>query len=196
MAVTARTVSLGTSLPDFTLPAVTGGVVSSGDIPEGTAVVVMFICNHCPYVQHIHEPLVALAAEYDNRGVAFLAVASNDVTAYPEDGPDHMAEQARTSGYTFPYLFDEDQAVAKLFRAMCTPDFYLFDGGHRLTYHGQFDSSRPKNDIRPDGADLRGAIECVLAGTDVTGEASPSIGCGIKWREGNEPEYVLTNAPS
>jgi thiol-disulfide isomerase/thioredoxin len=151
--------------------------------------VVMFICNHCPYVKHIRPGLAEIARDYGKRGVAFVAINSNDVEQYPADSPPNMAAEALQFGYSFPYLFDEHQAVAKAYRAACTPDIYLFDGDRRLVYRGQFDASRPGNDVPVTGRDLRGAIDALQAGLEITAEQIPSMGCNIKWRPGNEPEY-------
>jgi peroxiredoxin len=183
---------IGTPLPEFKLPDVRDGknrrIVASSDL-SGRPAVIAFICNHCPYVKHIRSELAALGRECEARGVGMVAVSSNDVAAYPADGPEAMAEEARAAGYVFPYLFDEDQAVAQLFRAACTPDFYLFDAAGSLVYRGQFDDSRPGNGKPVTGADLRQALDAVLAGQKPSPEQRPSIGCNIKWKPGNEPAY-------
>jgi len=151
--------------------------------------VVMFICNNCPYVKHIRGGLVQLANDYQSRGVGLVAISSNDVANYPEDSPAKMAEEAKSAGYTFPYLYDATQAVAKAYRAACTPDFFLFDRGRRLVYRGQLDASRPGNGIPVTGRDLRAALDAVLAGKAPSLLQTPSMGCNIKWKRGSEPEY-------
>jgi hypothetical protein len=149
----------------------------------------MFICNHCPYVVHIRAGLAEFARAYQARGLAVVAINANDVAAYPDDRPEKMAEEKRRAGYVFPYLYDETQAVAKAYRAACTPDFFLFDGARRLVYRGQFDDSRPGNGRPVTGADLRAAVDAVLTGEAVPAEQRPSIGCNIKWKPGNAPGY-------
>ncbi len=184
MAATYSTMlPLGTIAPGFTLDdAVTGATMSLEDLKSDRATVVMFICNHCPYVVHVREGLVALAEEYIRRGVAFIAIGSNDAVAYPDDAPEKMREHALRYGYPFPYLYDESQEVARSFQAACTPDFYLFDGGLRLVYRGQMDASRPGNGLPVTGADLRSALDAVLSGAPVNEAQTPSIGCNIKWK--------------
>jgi len=150
---------------------------------------VIFMCNHCPYVVHVAEGLARLAAEYQRRGVAVVGINSNDVSAYPDDAPERMAEEVKRRGYTFPYLYDESQAAAKAYRAACTPDFYVFDRGRKLVYRGQMDSSRPNSGLPVTGVDLRAALDAVLAGQPVSAAQKPSLGCNIKWKPGNEPEY-------
>jgi thiol-disulfide isomerase/thioredoxin len=191
MAKTSSTMTpLGTSLPPFSLTdAVSGRTVSDEDLAGAPGVLVMFLCNHCPYVRHLRRGIAALGREYAGRGLAVVAVASNDVRAYPQDGPDGMREEAEDAGYTFPYLFDETQEVAKAFQAACTPDFFLFDREMRLVYRGQFDGSRPSNDVPVTGADLREAADAVLEGKTPSAEQTPSIGCNIKWAPGNEPAW-------
>ena len=149
----------------------------------------MFICNHCPYVQHIRAGLAQLARDYAPRGVAIVAINANDVTNYPEDSPARMRAEARAAGYTFPYLYDESQAVARAYRAACTPDFFLFDQARKLVYRGQFDDSRPGNGRPVTGQDLRAALDAVLAGNPVSRQQQPSMGCNIKWKPGNAPDY-------
>jgi thiol-disulfide isomerase/thioredoxin len=149
----------------------------------------MFICNHCPFVKHIREELAQLGRDYGQRDVAIYAINSNDIDKYPADGPAHMKQEAAAWGYTFPYLLDEDQEVAKAYQAACTPDFYVFDGDKRLVYRGQLDDSRPSNDKPVDGRDLRAALDAVLAGEAVPEQQTPSIGCSIKWKPGNAPAY-------
>jgi len=191
MVLTASTMlPLGTPAPDFRLPEpATGRVVSRDDFASAPGLLVMFISNHCPYVKHIKKELASFAREYMERGLAIVAINSNDVSAYPEDSPERMAEEARRFGYPFPYLFDETQEVARAYRAACTPDFFLFDRERRLCYRGQFDDSRPGNGLPVTGADLRAAADAVLAGRPVPGNQKPSLGCNIKWKPGNEPDY-------
>jgi peroxiredoxin len=183
MAETASTMlPLGTQAPHFQLPDPHGKRTSSDDFQSAPALLVAFICNHCPYVKHIRSQFAELAKEYQARGVAVVAISSNDVASFPEDSPEKMAEEIVQAGYTFPYLYDESQDVAKAYRAACTPDFFLFDGNRRLVYRGQFDDSRPKNGLPVTGADLRAALEAVLAGRPVPGDQKPSVGCNIKWK--------------
>lgn len=190
MARTPSTMlALDTPAPDFALPEpATGQTVRRSDF-AGKPLLVAFICNHCPYVIHIRDPFVALVKEYQARGVAVVAINANDVANYPDDSPEKMAEAVRTYGYTFPYLFDESQAVAKAYQAACTPDLYLFDANHRLYYRGQFDDARPRNDEPVTGKDLRAALDALLAGDPPPAEQKPSLGCNIKWKAGNEPDY-------
>lgn len=186
MSATPSTMlSLGTKAPDFNLPSVNGGNLTLNYTKNSKAFVVMFICNHCPYVQHIEEELVNLADEYIQQGIAFIAISSNDAEKYPDDGPDKMAQK----NYPFPYLYDEDQEVAKAYEAACTPDFYIYDGNNELVYRGQFDDSRPGNDKPVTGNDLREALDAILEGEPVSEDQTPSIGCNIKWKQGNEPDY-------
>ena len=174
---------LGTKAPDFVLPdTVSGKMVSLQDIRSGKATVVMFLCNHCPYVIHVNPELVRLAREYQAKGVSFVGISSNDVEKYPEDAPDKMTIFAHEEGYTFPFLYDESQAVARAYDAACTPDFYVFDSDLRLVYRGRLDGSRPKNDLPLTGTDLRAALDAVLAGQAVTEKQYPSGGCNIKWK--------------
>ena len=182
-------VPLGTKACDFELPNVDGRLVRLEDVrgPRGT--VVMFICNHCPFVKHVADQLAALGRDYMPRGVGFAAISSNDVSAHPADSPEQMVHEAEERGYPFPYLYDETQEVAKAYHAACTPDFYLFDAGRRLVYRGQLDASRPGSGTPVTGADLRTAIEAVLAGKPAAAEQIPSLGCNIKWKAGNEPPY-------
>ena len=184
---------LGTQAPDFSLLNVDSQTISLSDFEGKPALLVMFICNHCPFVKHIADELSALGREYQSRGAAVVAISSNDSTKYPEDSPEQMVHEAETRGYVFPYLFDEDQAVAKAYKAACTPDFFLFDGDQNLVYRGQLDASRPGNDIPVTGSDLRAALDAVLSGQAVAQEQTPSIGCNIKWVETQEPEYFLPN---
>ena len=180
---------LGTKAPDFRLPDTAGKMVSLADFESATALLVVFMCNHCPYVKHIRTGLAQLARDYMTRGVSIVGISSNDVENYPQDSPQKMAEEAKAAGYTFPYLYDETQAVAKAYRAACTPDLYLFDGEQRLAYRGQFDDSRPGNNVPVTGKDLRVALDALLAGKPVPPNQKASIGCNIKWKPGNEPEY-------
>ncbi|HKK71694.1 MAG TPA: thioredoxin family protein [Candidatus Krumholzibacteria bacterium] len=191
MAATPSTMlELGTSAPDFSLPdTVGGGRVSRDDFADARALLVMFVCNHCPFVIHVREELARLAADYRNRGVAVVAVSANDVEKYPQDSPEKMKEFAAQNGWDFPYLYDASQEVAKAYRAACTPDFFLFDGDRKLVYRGQLDDSRPESGIPVTGADLRAALDRVLAGEAVPPAQKPSLGCNIKWKPGNEPEY-------
>ncbi len=190
VAVTSTMLPLGSVVPDFMLPdTTTGKLWSPADAEGAPALVVGFICNHCPYVKHIRPVLAQVTASLLDRGVAVVGVNSNDPDAHPDDSPDQMAREAAEFGYRFPYLFDETQEVAKAFRAACTPDFYVFDGDRRLVYRGQFDSSRPRSDLPVTGEDLQAAVDAVLAGRPVTDDQRPSMGCNIKWRPGNEPDY-------
>jgi thiol-disulfide isomerase/thioredoxin len=180
---------LGTIAPDFCLPdPATGQEVSLADISQGArATVVMFLCNHCPYVLYVNPEIVRIVEEYHPRGVAFVGINSNDAEAYPEDAPERMPAHAQAVGYTFPYLYDQTQEVARAYDAACTPDFYVFDAERKLVYRGQLDSSRPKrNPIPPTGEDLRAALDAVLAGQPVSPHQRPSGGCNIKWREQRE----------
>jgi len=180
---------LGTPAPPFSLPDTDGRTVSLADYVGAPALLVMFICNHCPYVKHLRAALAELGREYSARGVGIVAVSANDAERYPADAPEMMRREKAEAGYTFPYLFDESQQVAKAYRAACTPDFFLFDGERRLVYRGQFDDSRPANGRPVTGRDLRAALDAVLAGEAVPAEQVPSIGCNIKWRPGSEPDY-------
>jgi peroxiredoxin len=179
---------LGTKAPAFRLPDPSGKWVSSEDFAKALALVVAFICNHCPYVIHIRSRFAELAKEYHARGVAVVAINSNDAIAYPDDAPEKMAEQIREAGYTFPYLYDETQEVAKAYRAACTPDLYVFDANRALVYRGQFDDSRPRNDVPVTGADLCAALDAVLKGRPAPANQKPSVGCSIKWKPGNAPQ--------
>jgi peroxiredoxin len=190
MALTPSTMlPLGTAAPDFRLPDTNGKMVSLADFKEARALVIAFICNHCPYVKHIRAGLAQFGRDAQKQGVAVVAINANDAKNYAEDSPAKMVIEAREAGYVFPYLYDESQAVAKAYRAACTPDFYVFDAQRRLVYRGQFDASRPGNGITVTGADLRAAVEAVLAGKKVAEKQTASIGCNIKWRAGNEPDY-------
>jgi len=181
---------LGTLAPDFRLPDFDGHIHARDDFGGAAALLVAFVCNHCPFVRHIRDAFAAFALEYEPRGLAIVAINSNDLETYPQDGPDVMRQEAAEFGYRFPYLLDESQATARAYRAACTPDFFLFDAARRLVYRGQFDDSRPGNGRPVTGADLRAAVEATLAGRKPDAEQFPSIGCNIKWRKGNEPEYA------
>jgi len=190
MALTpSQMIALGTPAPDFDLPDVNGAQVKLADF-AGKPLLVMFLCNHCPYVKHVNEGLVAFAKDYAGTDLAVVAINSNDVANYPEDSPAKMKECAESLGYPFPYLFDASQEVAKFYSAACTPDFFLFDAGHALVYRGQMDESRPENGLPVDGADLRAAVDTVLGGGAPGGDQRPSLGCNIKWKAGNEPSYA------
>ena len=182
---------LGTPLPSFSLPDADGRIVSTDDFREAPALLVAFICGHCPFVTHIRTGFAEFAREYLARGLAIVAVNSNDIAAFPEDGPDGMRDEAASAGYVFPYLFDETQGVAKQFRAACTPDLYLFDQDRTLVYRGRFDDSRPRTNppMPVTGRDIRAAVDAVLAGTPVSQDQKGSVGCNIKWKRGNAPEY-------
>jgi hypothetical protein len=180
---------LGTALPPFRLPRLGGGEVSSDDFADAPALLVMFICPHCPFMQHIRRELGRFSRDYAPRGLAMVGINANDEAAYPDDGWDGMQAEAADGGYAFPYLKDDTQAVAKAFKAACTPDLFLFDRSRRLVYRGQFDSSRPRNNQPVTGADLRAACDAVLAGQTPSPDQRSSIGCNIKWKRGNEPEY-------
>jgi peroxiredoxin len=183
-------VPLGMKAPSFSLPEpATGKLVSLEDFSSAPALLVAFICNHCPFVKHVRDHFAQLAREYQARGVAVVAINSNDVNSYPQDSPQAMAEEAKRYGYTFPYLYDETQAAAKAYRAACTPDFYVFDRAQQLVYRGQMDDSRPGNLKPVNGADLRRALDATLEGRAVSAEQKASVGCNIKWKPGNEPEY-------
>jgi len=187
---TTTTLSLGTKAPTFHLPDPQGKAVSSDEFGGASALLVAFICNHCPFVKHIQSSFTTLAKEYQARGAAIIAISSNDAQSYPDDGPEKMAEEIRTAGYTFPYVYDESQEVARAYGALCTPDFFLFDRDQRLAYRGQFDGSRPKNNVPVTGADLRAAFDAVLEGRPVPGDHKPSVGCSIKWKPGNAAKIV------
>jgi peroxiredoxin len=187
----SRMVALGSPAPDFALPdVVTGRTVRLADFASAPALLVAFICNHCPYVKHVRAGFVAFAREYQPKGLAVVAISANDPAAYPEDAPEAMAREAKNAGFTFPYLYDETQVVARAYEAICTPDFFLFDRDRRLVYRGRFDASRPGSNVPVTGADLRAAVDALLAGRPVPAEQHPSMGCSIKWKPGNEPAYA------
>lgn len=191
MALTPSTMlELGTKAPDFNLPDTNGKNVKLADFSDKPVLLVAFICNHCPYVKHIREGFAQLAKEYQAKGVAVVAISSNDVTTHPDDAPAKMAEEVKLAGYTFPYLYDETQDVAKAYRAACTPDLYVFDKDRRLVYRGQLDDSRPGNEIPVTGKDLRAALDAALAGKPPLENQKPSIGCNIKWKPGRAPDYA------
>jgi len=187
---------LGTTLPSFSLPDFDGKTVSDADFKGSNALLVAFICKHCPFVRHIRSEFARFAKDYAAKGLRVVAVMSNSVEEFPEDAPEGMKQEAAEAGYVFPYLYDKDQKVAKAFKAACTPDLFLFDGNRRLAYRGQFDGSRPKNNVPVTGADLRAAADAVLAGQKPSEQQRPSMGCNIKWYPGNEPEYFSTPAAS
>lgn len=189
----ARTLStmlpLGTKAPDFSLVNVDGRTVSLADFAGRPALLVVFLCNHCPFVKHLADQLEELTSAYIAKGMGVVGISSNDVANYPADSPEQMVAEAEARGYQFPYLYDETQEVAKAYRAACTPDFFLFDGDQKLVYRGQFDDSRPDSGIPVTGADLRAAVDAVLAGRQPSAEQRASLGCNIKWKPGNEPDY-------
>ncbi len=189
VATLSTMLPLGTEAPDFTLPDFNGKTYSLDDFSDAKALLVMFLSNHCPFVKPVRREVARVAKKYQAKGVAVVAINANDIETYPEDSPENMAKEAKMIGYTFPYLFDESQEVAKAYHAACTPDFYVFDGDRRLAYRGQFDDSRPGKDIPVTGKDLRAALEAVLQQRPVAEEQKPSIGCNIKWKFGNEPDY-------
>ncbi len=192
MVVTNSTMlPLGTEAPDFSLPDTQGKIVSLADFKDAPALLVIFMCNHCPFVKHIIDELVKLVKEYQQKGVAVVGINSNDVGSFLEDRPDMMAKVARKKGFTFPYLYDESQNIAMIYHAACTPDFFLFDGDRKLVYRGQMDDSRPGNGIPVTGEDLRAALDAVLKGERVSAIQKPSMGCNIKWKGDNTPEYII-----
>lgn len=193
MVKTASTMlELGSPAPEFSLVNVDGRTLSMADFASAPALLVMFICNHCPFVKHVAEELARLGAEYQARGAAVVAINANDAAHYPDDSPERMVHEAENRGYSFPYLYDEDQSVAQEYKAACTPDFFLFDKDRFLVYRGQLDSSRPGTNIPVTGEDLRRALDAVLAGRPVPEPQKPSIGCNIKWKPGNEPDYFTS----
>lgn len=191
MAATPSTMlALGTQAPAFSLPDTVSGKTVTLDAFKGKpGLLVMFLCNHCPFVKHVQAELARIGREYGPKGLGIVAISSNDVANYPQDGPAEMKKEAAAAGYTFPYCYDETQEVAKAYQAACTPDFFLFDGARRLVYRGQLDDSRPKNGLPVTGKDLRAAIDAVLAGRVVSEKQMPSIGCNIKWKAGMAPTY-------
>jgi peroxiredoxin len=182
--------ALGTQAPEFNLPdVVSGETISLETFASKKALLVMFLCRHCPYVKHVEDELTKLGHDYAGMDIGMVAISSNDANTYPDDAPDGLKEMAETLGFNFPYCYDEDQEIAKAYTAACTPDFFLFDEARALVYRGQLDGSRPGNDIPVTGADLRAAIDAVLADKPVDANQMPSLGCNIKWKEGNEPAY-------
>lgn len=173
---------LGTPAPDFALPDTDGTIVRLSDFADQPALLVVFMCNHCPFVKHLREGLAEFAREYTEKGLGMVGISANDASSYPQDGPEEMAREKEEAGYVFPYLYDETQNIARAYAAACTPDFFLFDRKRRLVYRGQFDDSRPGNDHPVTGADLRAAVDAVLAGQPVPDSQKPSIGCNIKWK--------------
>ena len=189
MVKTASTMlSLGTQAPEFSLPNVDGTTVSLAQF-SGKPLLIIFMCNHCPFVVHIRSAFQQFVVEYQAKGMEIVGISSNDSAGFPQDGPEKMKVEAKSAGYTFPYLYDGTQEVAKAYKAACTPDIFLFDADHSLVYRGQFDASRPGNGLPVTGADLRAACDALLAGKPVSSEQRASIGCNIKWRSGQEPEY-------
>jgi len=190
MAVKSTMLALGTKAPGFTLDnVVSGNEVSLSDFDGKDALLVMFICNHCPYVRHVRSGLARFGVDYQDSSLGIVAISANDPDHHPDDGPEAMKVEAATQGYTFPYLFDDNQSVAAAYTAMCTPDFFLFDSNRELVYRGRFDESRPDSGVPVTGADLRAATDAVLAGNQVSVEQWPSMGCSIKWKPGNTPVY-------
>jgi peroxiredoxin len=190
MVQTPSTMSrLGTPAPDFSLPGTDGKTHTLASFAGKRALLVMFICNHCPFVKHIADELARIGREYQPKGAGIVAISSNNVESHPDDSPQKMVEEAKRRGYTFPYLYDESQSIAQAYRAACTPDFFLYDAKRNLVYRGQLDASRPGNGIPVTGKDLRAALDAVLAGRPVPSDQKPSIGCNIKWKPGNEPAY-------
>ncbi len=192
MARTKSTMlELGTQAPNFNLPSTQSNTVSLADFQNHKGLLVVFMCNHCPYVIHLREALAKFARDYQNKGIAVVGINANDADNYPADSFDKMKEEVTTAGYTFPYLYDEDQSVAKAYQAACTPDFFMFDDKQKLYYRGQFDDSRPCSEAAVTGADLRAATDTLLARKMSPAEQKPSLGCNIKWKEGNAPEYFV-----
>jgi thiol-disulfide isomerase/thioredoxin len=180
---------LSAPAPPFNLPDPSGRMLSLADVRGTPGLLIVFLCNHCPYVKHLRDGLARFAREYAERGLSIVGINSNDAETYPDDAPERMLEEVRAAGYVFPYLYDAEQSVARAYQAACTPDFFLFDRHGRLAYRGQFDGSRPGNDVPVTGRDLRAAADAVLLGRRVEGEQFPSLGCNIKWRKGREPEW-------
>lgn len=190
MVRTASTMlPLGTEAPSFSLPDTQGNNVSRDDFRGKRGLLVIFMCNHCPYVKHVAPELARLADEYQAKDIAVVGISSNDVESHPEDSPEMMKKEAAAQGYRFPYLYDATQSVAQSYKAACTPDFYLFDADFKLVYRGQLDDTRPKQGVQPTGADLRAALDALLNGQPIAEPHKPSVGCNIKWKSGAEPEY-------
>ncbi len=182
---------LGTPMPQFSLPNVmTGEILSPDHVQDGTVILIMFICRHCPYVIHVQEELAKLGRDYENRNLNIVAISSNDISGYPLDAPPHLREMAENLGFVFPVCYDESQEVAKKFTAACTPDFFVFDSQHALVYRGQLDDSRPGNGKPVNGKDLRAALDATLSGQVVSAQQQPSAGCNIKWKPGHAPDYA------
>lgn len=193
MATQSSMLALDTKAPDFDLiDTVSGDRVALGDFADKKALLVMFICNHCPYVQHVRSHLAQLGRDYQDSDLGIVAISANDAETYPGDSPEAMKEEAASQGYVFPYLYDEDQTVAAAYTAVCTPDFFLFDSDRALVYRGRLDGARPNNDVPVTGADLRAAIEATLADNPVDADQHPSMGCSIKWKDGSEPAYLVS----
>ncbi|HSA63217.1 MAG TPA: thioredoxin family protein [Nitrospira sp.] len=191
MAMESVMLPLGTTAPSFILPDVATGKMYSLDAFHGKdALLVMFICRHCPYVKHVEQEIAKIGKDYQDKKLGIIAISSNDPETYPDDAPDQLKEMAKRLGFRFPFCFDEQQEIAKAYKAACTPDFYLFDAQRRLVYRGQLDDSRPGNNKPVTGRDLRAAIDAVLAGKPVDDKQRPSIGCSIKWKPGNAPSYA------
>lgn len=187
----SRMIALGARAPDFALPDVASGRTAKlADFAGAPALLVAFICNHCPYVRHVRAAFVAFAREYQPKGLAIVAISANDAASYPDDAPEAMAREAKLAGFGFPYLYDETQAVARAYEAICTPDFFLFDRERKLVYRGRFDASRPGSNVPVTGADLRAAVDAVLAGKPAPADQQPSMGCSIKWKPDNAPAYA------
>lgn len=180
---------LGTRAPDFRLKDTDGNWIALSDFKQSKALLVMFICNHCPYVKHVQKELASLCREYQKKGVAIVGINSNDAKNYPDDSPEKMKEEKTAAGYTFPYLFDDTQQVAMVYKAACTPDFFVFDANQKLVYRGQMDDSRPKSTAPNNGKDLRTALDGLLSGKPINPDQRPSMGCNIKWKPGNAPKY-------
>jgi peroxiredoxin len=181
---------LGTTAPEFSLPdVVSGQAITLENFADAPALLVMFICRHCPFVKHVQDELARIGQDYGAKGVGVVAISANSLQTHPQDGPEHLRDQAREVGFNFPYCFDENQEVAKTYTAACTPDFFVFDQDKKLVYRGQLDDSRPSNGVPVTGKDLRAALDAVLAGNSPTADQKPSVGCNIKWTPGNEPAY-------
>jgi peroxiredoxin len=193
MVKTASTMmALGTTAPDFTLPDTDGSLKSLHQCKGDIATVIVFMCNHCPYVKHVAPQLAKISTDYVSKGVRFIGISSNDIATHPDDSPERMRDEAKAQGYAFPYLYDESQSVANAYRAACTPDFFVFDAELKLVYRGQLDDSRPKTDRPLTGKDLRQALDAIIANEAVSPDQHPSIGCNIKWKPGMEPDYFYS----
>lgn len=190
MVLTASNMlEIGTKAPAFTLPDTTGKNISLDELTPQAGLLVVFMCNHCPYVKHVGPELAAIGREYASKGISMVAINANDAATHPDDSYEKMQAEVKKQGYTFPYLYDASQEVAKVYQAACTPDFFLFDSQKRLVYRGQLDDSRPGNNIPVTGKDLRSALDALIKGNPVAEEQKPSMGCNIKWKPGNEPRY-------